>query len=380
MFQNVSMLIPTQNRHFMLHDIVAYHAPLGMPIYIADDSVEPYDIRPLQQHFSNVHYYHMPHVDFHNRIQLLLQNVTTPFCVFRADRRHQCNGSLAQCLRFLRKNAAYTSASALWFWETDLRPYHSHDIWANSGELDDAVARVNSHAISFQSPFYNVQRTGLARAYMGVSRDVNTLSDNFYLQEYIGAFVPFFLGKTKQFSSFGGIVQAVLTQPDYQENFIAIRDYVHDQRILSLSYDIIQRYLREAALETDIKDIYTFDERVLQEAFVQYMKALQVRFLLYLSWPRNEKARTLHGYGYFEDIIEIIRGQRKADDDFLLQALQCLLTCVAEQRVRYQHMAHAFGASDMTEQKNIHNLIKQIRQRQRHFINNPHDKRKEEKL
>ncbi len=350
MLVDISMIIPTKDRQQMLQQIIEYHAPTRMQILIADGTETPWQGEHTLTQYPRVRYFHMPEQHFHERIHSLMKYVDRPYCVLRADRRHQCNRAIAQCRDFLRKHTDYTSASGLWFWKEPLSLHYGADMVTEPWHINDPVKRVRCHALSFQPPFYNVQTRQLAQLRFRILTRLLRVTTHTYFLEFMDYFVMHFLGKTQLLTIFGGIVQNKQASVVINDEFYTTCAAFDTPALLSAAFAIIEKQLRA----------YNVCKKTLKEAFFAYIESLKLRFLLYTIDIRPHPFTKIAGFGHLEKVFDMLYDRTTEDKAYLSSVLQCLITIMIDNMTRFEDVMHHFSEADFTEADHIKTLIANI--------------------
>ncbi len=350
MFNDISMLIITKDRSYTLLPIIKYHAQTRIPLLIADSSENASSHAATLEKTENVRYFHCPEKSFHERAIFLLEHVTTPYCVFRADRRHQCNNAIAQCLAFLKEHPDYSSASGFWTLDKSRLLYYANNVLAKPWLFDNPTERVECHALSFESPFYNVHKTALAKLRFAILADLKTLSSHVYFLEYIDYFTMFFLGKTRHLSIFGGVVQDLSEPQCYEIDFFTTAEYLADKELVLATYNVIEKHLLA----------YGVDRITLREAFSKYIECISLRFLLHGFERQGRDFNLVKKFGHAEKILHMIREKNPHNTPFLLNALQTLLAFMTDNSMQVSNVLHLFSDTDQEAMSEITHLMSEI--------------------
>ncbi len=357
MLRDLSMIFLIKENNHMLEEVVHYHAPSNIQLYISHDSEQPYPIEKLRN-YPNVKYFHVnnanTNLSMHDRTISLLPQITTEFCVFRADRRHQSNTILQKQLEFLQNNPEYSSASGVWINE-NLTIYHSLELITSNGEEDDPVTRVENFGLSFQPPFYNIQNTTLIKTFYEMLPHIQKKTLNAYYIEYVHAFLCHFTGKTKQFTNFGGIVQAKEEHSSYHET-----DWPEIGNLLK-SYELT-KYTTTIARVALKKNGFSTDN--LEKALKAYNQAMVLRFSLYRSYLLDLDHEKVKTFGYIEEMFNMLNKKTPYDQKKVEQYLRVLMSDCFDFRCNLNHLMRTFDTKDIIEFEALLELIKRIQAKQ----------------
>ncbi len=350
MLHDISMLIITKDRQYALPAIVNYHVGKGMPIYIADGTDEVHSKHKVFEAMSDVYYFHCPQKGFFERISLLLEKVNTSYCVVRADRRHQSNHAIAECLKFLKENQGYSSASGFWVNVVDMHLSYANDVIAEPWTLDDPVERVGCHALSFQAPFYNVQTTALWQKRVDIMSDLLEISQHVYFNEYIDYFALFFTGKTRHLNVLGGVIQELGSGQSYGNQFMTTASLLKDAALCEASYAIIEKHL----LCDDV------EQSVLREAFFRYVGNLLFRFESYGFDSNQEVYKNVKRFASIEKTMAMLRNKEPLDMSYLTNIVQVYMAFATDNMTLLFDVAHLLSQKDVDEWDTLKALAEQV--------------------
>lgn len=98
LLSNITMLVPTRNRHGYLRHILRDYQGTGLNLIVADTSPQPLD---EAAHFPGVRYHHARECRFTDKLRFLAEQSPTEAIVLRAENRHITVPGIARCLRRL---------------------------------------------------------------------------------------------------------------------------------------------------------------------------------------------------------------------------------------------------------------------------------------
>lgn len=107
MYSDITIIIPTHNRHRQLNRLLSYYSKFKFKIIIGDSS---FKIFPDLKKYKNVRYYHYPNYPYAKKLPLIYDKVTTKYVLFCADDDFIIPKSIIKCRDFLNKNPDYNSA------------------------------------------------------------------------------------------------------------------------------------------------------------------------------------------------------------------------------------------------------------------------------
>lgn len=195
MLKDLTIIIPTYERHFLLDKIVPYHAQTDAQIVILDGSKKPWKMPKSLIKASTIFYKHHPTIDSLERLACVKEHIHTPYCVFRADRRHQSNYALSKCVAFLSTNPDYASAKGVW--STGDAPCYATELFTRYGEIDDMRNRVYKQMLAYDATFYDVHTTQAMLAVIDSLVNVSAHTRNLYFTETIQVIATAMAGKNK---------------------------------------------------------------------------------------------------------------------------------------------------------------------------------------
>jgi len=121
MLRNITLIIPTHNRHNYLGRILQMYAGVDIPIVIADSTPTRYDAPELQQ--ANITYLHLPHKPALAKWVDALDKVYTPYICYCADDDYIFLDALQEAVLFLQEREEYVCAQG----ELLFYKYYSQD-------------------------------------------------------------------------------------------------------------------------------------------------------------------------------------------------------------------------------------------------------------
>lgn len=234
----LTMIIPTKDRNFFLHEIIRYHAPVVGKIVIVDDSAAPFEDAELLKRFNNVHYFHMAGIDFMQRISFSIQYIDTDFAVIRADRRQIANHGLRCCCSFLDANPDYATADGYTFIERkegfDL-VYSNCTVSEHCSE-SDAERRVCVGMALFEPSWYAVHRGDVLK---NCFSEISQLSiDDFCFYEFYHVIYTLYFGKHKRVPCLYMYMPPVNYDPWRKEVSDKFFERLEDENYLNNFYEI----------------------------------------------------------------------------------------------------------------------------------------------
>lgn len=111
--ENVTMLVPTRERHGYLKALLDMYAGSGLKIRVADTSSRPFD---RITDYPDVDYTHFDTIAFPDKLRFLAEGAKTPYVVLRAENRHVTLDGIRDCARALDADPSCTLAHGAHFW------------------------------------------------------------------------------------------------------------------------------------------------------------------------------------------------------------------------------------------------------------------------
>jgi glycosyltransferase domain-containing protein len=105
--RDLTLIIPTHERHRYLERGLDYYARFGLRMYIVDSSALPYPGRRLT---PDMRYLHLPGISYTTKMEQAFSQVDSAFSVLCADDDFIVPASIAKCRNFLDSEAGYVSA------------------------------------------------------------------------------------------------------------------------------------------------------------------------------------------------------------------------------------------------------------------------------
>lgn len=132
MIDKVSIVIPTQDRPFLVRRSIAYYRPLGIPIVIADSSSRAMPV----ENSADVRYLHLPGMTFARKVHHALAGVKSPYACLCADDDFLALGGLEEGVRFLDSHQDYASVGGTFiqFSARDGEMLSTHILYAGKQE------------------------------------------------------------------------------------------------------------------------------------------------------------------------------------------------------------------------------------------------------
>ncbi|KKL68331.1 hypothetical protein LCGC14_2126020, partial [marine sediment metagenome] len=101
MFDKISLIIPTHNRHQYLTRVLDYYNGINLKILVADSSQKEY---PFKNKYD-IDYFHYPNYIPHKKLADIIQEVKTPYVFMCADDDFIIPKAIEKCIKFLDNNS-----------------------------------------------------------------------------------------------------------------------------------------------------------------------------------------------------------------------------------------------------------------------------------
>lgn len=204
----VTILIPTLNRHANLVRYLPYLATMGMDIVVADGSYKPFYCTD-----ENILYLHLPNASFKNRLYALYSAAKTKYVVVAADDDLIGWNGLNKCIQFLIDNEDHSACQG-YFTEYQYKKIlgsnilinnshsygYSHDYTFNA---ENAVERLNSMTTNRIMHYcYAVVQKDVLSVMYDLWRDVESKDGDTILFEPLMMFAIGIVGKFKTLDTF----------------------------------------------------------------------------------------------------------------------------------------------------------------------------------
>lgn len=198
MFQNVTIIIPSYNRHRQLERLLDYYSNYRISIIVGDSTLKPFT---SLRKYKNVKYLHYPNYSYANKIPLIYNKVKTKYVIFCGDDDFVTPSGIKKSVEFLEKNPDYNSAHGHYIFfeerknEISAYPFylHSIDMDINSSIPSERLNRLLSN---YMQLMYAVTKTADAiKAFDILDNHKQIKNDN--LVELLQAAILCINGKSK---------------------------------------------------------------------------------------------------------------------------------------------------------------------------------------
>ena len=168
------MCILSLNRPEYLRKQIAYYRKFSIKVIILDAS----ETSEFPSRIENIEYHHLPHTQYHFRLNYLAKIVSTQFIVMQADDDFHSIGGLSRCISFLQHNSDYSSAQGRYLrfnsnnpkiWITDYDYQNTLVIDSNDPEM-----RVEQYFDSGMHFIYSVMPTQVFVEVVELLKDIKS--------------------------------------------------------------------------------------------------------------------------------------------------------------------------------------------------------------
>jgi len=163
LLKNLTVIIPSLNRHKYIRRSVAYWRDINVRVLIVDSSINPY----RGTFPKNIEYLHMPNSLFSKKVSFAIRMIKTPFTVLCPDDDFQTELGLQACVSFLDGNPNYSAALGQQFIYSQVveghRPLYLNGRYTDINDLDIFV-RIKKSFEKYVVWFWAVHKTQVISA------------------------------------------------------------------------------------------------------------------------------------------------------------------------------------------------------------------------
>ena len=202
MFDDITLLIPTHNRHGYLRRIIDFYKGMEIRILVADST--PAHFPGILE--NNVTYLHLPDLMLPQKLAQALLKVKSTYVAMCADDDFLIPSGIAECVSFLQSHDDYSSAQG------NVLVYHKTGMFDKKVKFNPAYLDISSRMIDEQTPlkrlkqFFNPYRTIFSSIHRTVNLKYAYSSElkirNLYLNEYLSGIIPICAGKNAELPIF----------------------------------------------------------------------------------------------------------------------------------------------------------------------------------
>jgi len=170
--EKISILIPTHKRPQYLRRAVEYWRGMDVNLFIADSTPQG------NQNLNDMgNYYHLPKLNFPNKIHHVLKKIKTPFVALCADDDFISETGLFESIKYLEEHPDYVSAQGryitFWFDGNKTIDYFPRYVGAKDKDVchENAKERMKMSMSPFMHQIYAVHKTEILKNALKVSSD-----------------------------------------------------------------------------------------------------------------------------------------------------------------------------------------------------------------
>jgi len=287
MSNELTIVVPTHNRHPLLERVLPYLIDLGFPLLIIDSTQTPHQEAASD---PKVDYVHCPELSLLPKMQkYILERVKSPYMLLNADDMFPSMNGIEEALVLLKSAPCYSAVQggSLGHSNGKIIYAHSRDHHLFPTDSDRASARLLQHFASYCPIVYSVQRTNCWRETL--TRLPKELVNYNYLEFY---FCMMFLvhGKVARLPGFAHITDLVPSiNFDSKKYRGSTKDFRSDSRFYPELMGLkatVSRYLAEVDGLT-----YKTAFRYVEGALDMYMARILPSKDYY--WLRNKPPKTV---------------------------------------------------------------------------------------
>lgn len=209
MESKITLIIPTHNRYKYLCRITDFYKYHKYKIFIADSSEKRFDIQLPE----NFYYFYYPNWTFSTKLNNIIKEVNTPYCMLCADDDFFLEETISNCIEFLEINPDYASVQGLYIkfkknnYNTIFAPMymHSHKMDINSPLAHERIYSLFSSYMQLQ---YAVHRSKTLKKFFALQSDYEV--KNYNLFELLLAIVALTEGKHKIIPILFGVRESII--------------------------------------------------------------------------------------------------------------------------------------------------------------------------
>ena len=197
MKDQITLIIILHNRHANLDRLLEYYSGQYFSIIIADSSSEEHVF--VKERKPYVKYSYTPGLTYTQKVEIILQQVTTDYVALCADDDFIIAEGLFECAAFLNDNPGYCVAQGviLKYYQNTIGKKLRYDMvykGDHSLSSENAVQRMENLFNPYKSLLYALHRTPVLKE---AFQNAGAALKNLYLNEYLTSIIPIFKGKSK---------------------------------------------------------------------------------------------------------------------------------------------------------------------------------------
>jgi|GEM_PF-1738723 len=209
-FDKITILIPTHNRHQYLRRILDYYSDSGMKILVADSSKDQF---PQEYLYEKVEYHHYPDMEYSKKMSTVMKLLSTKYTVVCPDDDFVVKSGIKRCMEFLDAHPDYASVQGHYvsFMNKNKKVIYGPSNMYTMGmdiNQDAPGDRLKPFLVSYMDVIYSVQRTeSLKEAFYYTEDKIK----DYNLLELCTALVIIMNGKHRILPLFYGVKESIAT-------------------------------------------------------------------------------------------------------------------------------------------------------------------------
>ena len=256
---NITLVIPTCDRHEFLEEIISYHRDYVDHMIILDGSSEQWSGINSIETYGNVSYHQIAGTSPMTRLAWSVDKIKTPYVIIRADRRQISNHSIACLCSFLDVNKDFVSADGFTILDYNkIYTAYNYSYVSKHCEAQDGIQRALCGMAFFEPTWYAVYRSEAFRSIF--SKMALLTTDDWCFHEFFHCIASMLHGKHKRIPCmfmYMPKVQYTFDRTDVTEKF-----YLH---LNDIQY--IKKFCKESA---HLLSEYSIPEKIIFDAVMCY--------------------------------------------------------------------------------------------------------------
>jgi glycosyltransferase domain-containing protein len=236
MGSELTLVVPTHNRHTFLSRVLEYFSSAQFPILVADSSEYLF---PEECRFG-IGYFHYSGSLFVTKLVDVFEKVKTTYVVICADDDFIVPESLERCVRFLNHNPGYSSVQGQYVTYRNsgripMRPAYTHAIGLDTA-ADSPAERLKTQFGRYMHQSYSVHRTDTLKTFFQDMRSINLVNPTNLLEIGIAMYgairgghkvLPIFYGAREVIrTSYGSTtddLERIVSSESHRDEYAAFR-------------------------------------------------------------------------------------------------------------------------------------------------------------
>lgn len=270
MNNNLTMIIPTHNRHNYLERILEFYKDYNIFIKIYDSSENIFESEYLTNEL--IEYIHCPTLTVREKFTEIVKTINTDYILYCADDDFIFPNAIDKCIEFLDKNDDYVCAQGKLFTfinyqETQIIDYHYRNfnslIYEDYTNNDDLLIRLKNLSNPYRHTIYAVHRT---KNLQEIYENINKFNiKEAYLIEFTQAILTLISGKVKELNIIYHLREFIKNSGGSTEKTLK-KLFELDHEEINLMYDLIYSVLKKK-ISCKEKEIKYFSKEMLKNFF-----------------------------------------------------------------------------------------------------------------